>query len=122
MRKRAEPAASPRWAAQARAPQAQYCRLHPEKPISSRSHRLSLARNSTAVTAQYTINGDYRNLDLIPPQSTTTFYLYADVSSAATSGSVDATATIETFHPSLLLDQQTTQTTTFALANTTSGG
>jgi hypothetical protein len=83
---------------------------------------LSLARNSTDITAQYTINGDYRNLDRIPPQSTTTFYLYADVSSAATSGSVDATATIETFHPSLLVEQQTTQTTTFALANTTSGG
>ena len=83
---------------------------------------LTFMRNSTDVTAQYTTNGDYRSLDRIPPQSSTTFFIYADVSSGATSGSIDATATVETFHPTLLSEAQSAQTTTFALANTTFGG
>lgn len=83
---------------------------------------LTFALNSADLSAQYATSGDYRSLDRILPQRSTTFLIYADVSAAAASGSIDATATVETFHPKLLSAAQSSKTVSFMLSASTVGG
>jgi hypothetical protein len=62
---------------------------------------LGMLRSGVDVSTQYTVYPDYRNASRIPALSTVTLLFFVDVSTSASTGTINVSANLETFHPRL---------------------